>query len=84
MLKDLLICHRAKLSVFSLGETGQAFFDLGQAVIKKKVAVGGNEPSNTTGLVSLLLENHSGDSQEGEALAPNSPSQPIYHNWLFI
>lgn len=31
-----------------MGERGQAFFDLGQVVIKKKVAVGGNEPSNAT------------------------------------
>lgn len=70
--------------MFPLGERGQAFFDLGQAVIEKKAAVGGNEPSDVTSLVPLLLENYSGDSQEGEALAPNSPSQPVYHSLLFI
>lgn len=70
--------------MFSLGERGQAFFDLGQAVIEKKAAVGGNEPSDVTSLVPLLLENYSGDSQEGEALAPKSPSQPVYHSLLFI
>lgn len=69
--------------MFSLGERGQAFFDLGQAVIEKKAAVGGNEPSDVTSLVPLLLENYSGDSQEGEALA-KSPSQPVYHSLLFI
>lgn len=84
MLEDLLICHRPKLSVFSLGERGRAFFDLGQAVIEKKAAVGRSEPSDVTSLVPLVLENYSSDSQEGEVLAPNSPSQPIYHSWLFI
>lgn len=83
MLKDLLICHRPKPSVFSLGERGQAFFDLGLAVIEKKVAVGGNEPGNVTSAVPLFLGNYSGGSQEGEALA-NSPAQPMYHSLLFI
>lgn len=64
--------------MFLVGERGEAFFDLGQAVVEKKVAVGGNEPNNVTSLVPLLLECHSGDSQEGEALAPNSLSQPAF------
>ena len=57
---------------------------MGQAVSEKKAAVGGNEPSDVTSLVPLLLENYNGDSQEGEALAPNSPEQPVYHSLLFI
>lgn len=80
----MFIGHKPKPSLFWWEERGPTFFDMGRAVTGKAEAVGGEEPSDVTmeSLVPLLLENHSGDSQEGGALAANGPSQPVCHSLL--